>query len=107
MRFVLLSLPLALTSFSGLKITADVGNEDTAYLEDVKSEKRVIDVTLTIRRSTLVIGYCLVITLTICLSPFPSFIRRIDSFKCMDRAGHSDDLLHHDFDCNFRLPTAE
>ncbi|KAK0229676.1 hypothetical protein EDD85DRAFT_794157 [Armillaria nabsnona] len=52
---------------SGLKITTDVGSKDVAYSEDVKPEKRVIDVTLTIRRSALVVAYCLVITLTIWL----------------------------------------
>ncbi|KAK0431775.1 hypothetical protein EV421DRAFT_1742848 [Armillaria borealis] len=54
-------------SVSGLKITADVESEDPAYLEDVKPGNRVIDVIVTIRRSTLVIVYCLVITLTIWL----------------------------------------
>ncbi|PBK68419.1 hypothetical protein ARMSODRAFT_975825 [Armillaria solidipes] len=55
------SVSLVLTSasalFPGLKITSDVESEDPAYL----------DVIVTIRRSTLVIVYCLVITLIIWL----------------------------------------
>ncbi|SJL16589.1 uncharacterized protein ARMOST_20115 [Armillaria ostoyae] len=63
------SLVLASASalFPGLKITVDVPTDDPAYLEEVKPGNRVMDVIVTIERSTLVIVYCLVITLTIWL----------------------------------------
>ncbi|KAK0215412.1 hypothetical protein IW262DRAFT_1511071 [Armillaria fumosa] len=50
--------------FPGLKISTDVVSDSLAYLEVVQPGQRVIDVVVTIQRSNLVIGYCLVITLT-------------------------------------------
>ncbi|KAK0434198.1 hypothetical protein EV421DRAFT_1992805 [Armillaria borealis] len=52
------------TSLSGLKISTYVKSESLAYLEVVEPGQRVVDVLVTIQRSNLVIGYCLIITLT-------------------------------------------
>ncbi|PBK88210.1 hypothetical protein ARMGADRAFT_1065641 [Armillaria gallica] len=51
------------TSLSGLKISTDSESESLAYSAVVKPGQRVIDVLVTIQRSNLAIGYCLIITL--------------------------------------------
>ncbi|PBK88138.1 hypothetical protein ARMGADRAFT_1084777 [Armillaria gallica] len=67
------SVSLVLNSVTGrilgLKIETDfIARGDTAYWEEEFPAKEVIDMRVTLQRSTLVIAYCLIITFTFCLS---------------------------------------
>ncbi|KAK0492511.1 hypothetical protein EDD18DRAFT_1410327 [Armillaria luteobubalina] len=55
---------------SNLEITTGIQEADPAHLEDADIEEEIIFVYVILKRSTPVIGYCLVITVTFC-SVFP------------------------------------
>ncbi|PBK68425.1 hypothetical protein ARMSODRAFT_975832 [Armillaria solidipes] len=48
----------------GLKIATEMVGEDITYREDLGPANQVIDVIVTLQRSILIIGYCLIITFT-------------------------------------------
>ncbi|KAK0492422.1 hypothetical protein EDD18DRAFT_1410188 [Armillaria luteobubalina] len=52
------------TSLSNLEITTGVQEADPTHLEDAGIEEEIISAYVILKRSTLVIGYCLVITIT-------------------------------------------
>ncbi len=84
-------------------LTAPTYMEDTGFLQ-----QEVISANVILQRSTLVIGYCLVITVTFCSGfPHAPWIFNTHAPFYMDRDGHSDDLPHNDHNRDLRLPATE
>ncbi|SJL16578.1 uncharacterized protein ARMOST_20104 [Armillaria ostoyae] len=61
-----LALGLASPLINDIKLTTHIMREEPPYSDDMDVEQEVIGARITLRRSPLIIGYCLVITATFC-----------------------------------------